>query len=158
MPRRNLSPEEEERIASLYAEGWNSSQIAKELSLAYQTVQRRVQKFEAVELNGDGVPDGTQGAKALALRAPAARKRMKRNGALEAASIVLTHISTREVYQGELLTFVHDLARETVSIELNGHEPICLSNDDFLMFARDVERMKTPLSDMVVSKKAALEE
>jgi transposase-like protein len=152
MSRRSLSPEEEERIVSLYAEGKNSSQIAKELKLAYQTVHRRVLKFKAAEeQSGDGVEAETQGADASAIKPPASRKGSRKNGAIGAADIALTHISTREAYQGELLTFVHDLSEKTVSIEIKGQEPIRFKMDAFMMFARDVDRMKTLLSDMNAS-------
>ncbi len=148
MPRRSISPEEEEKIASLYAEGRNSNQIAKELGLAYQTVHRRVQKFEAAEKQSGGDAQAeAQDAEAPVTQTPTDRKRKRRNGAVDVASKTLTHISTCEVYQGELLKFTHDRAGKTVSIELNGYEQICLSNDVFLMFARDIERMKTLLSD-----------
>lgn len=153
MPRRNLSPEEEERIAGLYTEGRNSSQIAKELKLAYQTVHRRVLKFKAAEeQSGNGVEAETQGAEALVIKPPASLKGSRKNGAGAAAS-ALTHISTREAYQGELLTFIHDLSEKTVSIELNGQEPMRFKADAFMMFARDVERMKTLLSDINASDK-----
>jgi hypothetical protein len=153
MPRRNLSPEEEERIAGLYTEGRNSSPIAKELKLAYQTVHRRVLKFKAAEeQSGNGVEAETQGAEALVIKPPASRKGSRKNGAGAAAS-ALTHISTREAYQGELLTFIHDLSEKTVSIELNGQEPMRFKADAFMMFARDVERMKTLLSDINASDK-----
>lgn len=152
MPRRTLSTEEEERIVGLHTEGRNSNQIAKEMNLAYQTVYRRVQKLKAAEeQSGNGVEAETQGAETLAIKPPAGRKGSRTNGA-GAAATALTHISTREAYQGELLTFIHDLSEKTVSIELNGQEPMMrFKADAFMMFARDVELMKTLLSDMNTS-------
>lgn len=141
MPRRNLSPNEEAQIRNLYDEGKNSNQIAKEMSLAYQTVYRRVQKFKAEnDQHGDGAPE-VQGAKV-----PSGRKRKQRNLAIEDTSAGLRRISTRDVYQGELLTLIHDPSGKTVSIELNGYETMCFGDKVFLLFARDVEQMKALLS------------
>jgi hypothetical protein len=149
MPRRNLSPDEEAQIRNLYDEGKNSNQIAKEMNLAYQTVYRRVQKFKAEnDQHGDATPE-VQDAKV-----PAGRKRKKRNLATGATSAGLTRISTREVYQGELLTFIHDPSGKTVSIELNGYETICFGDKVFLSFARDVECMKALLSTGITPEDA----
>ncbi len=159
MSRRSLSPEEEERIASLYADGRNSNKIAKELGLSYQTVYRRVQKFEAAkEVGAEGVSEEVQGVQAPVKAAPAAHVRKRRHGSLEATSEALMHVSTCEVYQGELLKFSHDRSGKSVTIELSGYEPICLSNDVFLMFVRDMDRMKALLSDADASRKTAPKE
>lgn len=144
MARRNLSLQEEEKIISLFTAGRNSSQIAKELNLAYQTVHRRIQKLKNVN-SEEGAVERPQKAQASSIKSPAARGRRRNSGVYTATGVdsaSLKCISTRKVYQGEFLTFIHDVSSDAVSIEVNGHELMRFEIEAFMMLVRDIERMK----------------
>jgi hypothetical protein len=62
------------------------------------------------------------------------------------------------VYEGELLTFVHDISQRTVSIEVDGREPLKLEANAFMLYTRDIERMKNLLSGTPIAEETQQEE
>lgn len=116
MARRTLSPEEEAQIVTLFHDGQNSSQIAKALGLAYQTVNRRVQKLRDVVDQG-----GT------------------------ASSEGLVQVSTRNVYKGALFTFVHDISDNTIYIEAANQPVLSMNKMAFRHFVQEVTSMESIL-------------
>jgi DNA-binding CsgD family transcriptional regulator len=166
MSRRILAPEEEAEISSLYKEGKNCNQISKALNLAYSTVQRRIKNLQRTEGNTNisrqqQIAEEERRSMDLFLQkhkpvSPDEKKALlargkKRSGVVAIYSTPeldtpipagLTHTSVRHVLDGELVTFVHDTSNRTVSIEIEGREPLLLMVDAFKMFANDIENMK----------------